>query len=160
MIERSSPCASTARHRLAGLPAGRAVRRYSWKQLPLEAYPDIADVTSQIVTQVPAWPPRKSSSRSPFRWSARSGHARHARAALAQPVRPVADHRGVRGRRDGYWSRQRLQERMDGVTCPMARSRARPLTSPTVKSTAIRWNRRRASLRELSELQFWVVIRA
>ena len=26
---------------------------FSWKQLPLEAYPDIADVTSQIVTQVP-----------------------------------------------------------------------------------------------------------
>ena len=26
---------------------------YSWKQLPIEAYPDIADITSQIVTQVP-----------------------------------------------------------------------------------------------------------
>ena len=26
---------------------------YCWKQLPIEAYPDIADVTSQIVTQVP-----------------------------------------------------------------------------------------------------------
>ena len=26
---------------------------FSWKQLPIEAYPDIADVTSQIVTQVP-----------------------------------------------------------------------------------------------------------
>jgi len=26
---------------------------YSWKQLALEAYPDIADVTSQVVTQVP-----------------------------------------------------------------------------------------------------------
>ena len=26
---------------------------YSWKQLSIEAYPDIADVTSQVVTQVP-----------------------------------------------------------------------------------------------------------
>ena len=27
---------------------------YSWKQLSIEAYPDIADVTSQVVTQVPS----------------------------------------------------------------------------------------------------------
>src|SRR3974377_2291481 len=26
---------------------------YSWTQLPLEAYPDIADVTSQVITQAP-----------------------------------------------------------------------------------------------------------
>lgn len=26
---------------------------YSWQQLSVEAYPDIADVTSQVVTQVP-----------------------------------------------------------------------------------------------------------
>ncbi|MBD4934142.1 hypothetical protein GUF70_20615, partial [Xanthomonas citri pv. citri] len=26
---------------------------WSWTQLPVEAYPDIADVTSQVVTQVP-----------------------------------------------------------------------------------------------------------
>lgn len=26
---------------------------YSWTQLSIEAYPDIADVTSQVVTQVP-----------------------------------------------------------------------------------------------------------
>ena len=26
---------------------------YSWRQLPIDAYPDIADVTVQVVTQVP-----------------------------------------------------------------------------------------------------------
>src|SRR5512138_1523646 len=26
---------------------------YCWTQLPLEAYPDIADTTSQVITQVP-----------------------------------------------------------------------------------------------------------
>ena len=26
---------------------------YAWKQLPIDAYPDIADVTVQVVTQVP-----------------------------------------------------------------------------------------------------------
>ena len=26
---------------------------YSWSQLPIDAYPDIADVTVQVVTQVP-----------------------------------------------------------------------------------------------------------
>ena len=26
---------------------------YSWRQLPVDAYPDIADVTVQVVTQVP-----------------------------------------------------------------------------------------------------------
>lgn len=26
---------------------------YAWRQLPIDAYPDIADVTVQVVTQVP-----------------------------------------------------------------------------------------------------------
>ncbi len=42
---------------------------YSWKQLSIEAYPDIADVTSQVVTQVPASRPKKWNNRSPFPWS-------------------------------------------------------------------------------------------
>jgi cobalt-zinc-cadmium resistance protein CzcA len=28
---------------------------FTWTQLPIEAYPDIADVTSQVITQV-NWP--------------------------------------------------------------------------------------------------------
>jgi Cu/Ag efflux pump CusA len=45
---------------------------YSWTQLNVEAYPDIADTQAQVVTQAPGWPPRRSSSASPFRWSENS----------------------------------------------------------------------------------------
>ena len=43
---------------------------YSWTQLKLEAYPDVGDVTVIVTTQATDWRRRKSSSRSPFRWSA------------------------------------------------------------------------------------------
>ncbi len=36
---------------------------YSWKQLSIEAYPDIADVSVQVVTQVPGLAPRRWNSR-------------------------------------------------------------------------------------------------
>ena len=38
---------------------------YSWTQLALEAYPDIADVTSQVITQALDWRPRRSSNKLP-----------------------------------------------------------------------------------------------
>lgn len=42
---------------------------YSWTRLAIDAYPDIADTTVQVVTQVPGLPPRRSSNKSVFRSS-------------------------------------------------------------------------------------------
>lgn len=42
---------------------------YSWKQLSIEAYPDIADVTSQVVTQVPGLAAEEVDSRLPYHWN-------------------------------------------------------------------------------------------
>ena len=38
----------------------------SFHNLPVEAYPDVANNYVQIITQWPAAPPKKSSSKSPF----------------------------------------------------------------------------------------------
>ena len=41
----------------------------SWNALHIEAYPDIADVTSQVITQYPGQRRKKSKSKSPFLWN-------------------------------------------------------------------------------------------
>ena len=48
---------------------------YSWTRLAIDAYPDIADTTVQVVTQVPGLPPRdratnQYSDRAGYEWSA------------------------------------------------------------------------------------------
>jgi hypothetical protein len=96
---------------------------YCWKQLPLEAYPDI-DVTSQVVTQVNGLAAEESSSRSPSAGARDHGHAGHARDALAKHLRPVADHRGVQGRRGGLLVAPAPAGAHFGVSCRMARSLA------------------------------------
>ena len=86
----------------------RSLWRVELEQLPIEAYPDIADVTS-IVTQVPGLAPKKRNSRSPFHWSARCSARRAcmccARAASLLSLITVVFEDGT----DGYFARQRLQ---------------------------------------------------
>jgi cobalt-zinc-cadmium resistance protein CzcA len=113
---------------------------FSWKQLPLEAYPDIADVTSQIVTQVPGLAAEEIEQQITIPLE---------RALLATPAMHVLRSRSLFGLSlitvvfedgvDGYWARQRLKERMDEVDLPYGARRARPTARPRARSTAIRW---------------------
>ncbi|WP_175625270.1 MULTISPECIES: efflux RND transporter permease subunit [Oxalobacteraceae] len=133
---------------------------FSWKQLPLEAYPDIADVTSQIVTQVPGLAAEEIEQQITVPLE---------RALLATPGMHVLRSRSLFGLSlitvvfqdgvDGYWARQRLQERLNEVDLPYdAKASLDPYTSPTGEIYRYTLESNTRSLRELSELQFWTVI--
>ena len=133
---------------------------YSWNQLSIEAYPDIADTTSQVITQYP-------------------GHAaeeveEQVTIPLERVLNGVPNLSVMRSRstfglslitlvfRDGtedYWSRQRVQERISGVDLPPgANPGLDPLTSPIgeiFRYTLVSSKNR--DQRELKELQRWLV---
>ncbi|SIQ49442.1 efflux RND transporter permease subunit [Pseudacidovorax sp. RU35E] len=133
---------------------------WSWKQLPIEAYPDIADVSSQIVTQVPGLgaeeveqqitvPLERALLGTP------GMHVLRSRSLFALSLITVVFEDGT----DGYFARQRLQERINAVTLPYgATPGLDAYTSPTGEIYRYTLESKTRSLRELSELQFWTVI--
>ncbi|REN12248.1 AcrB/AcrD/AcrF family protein, partial [Mycobacterium tuberculosis] len=81
-----------------------------WKQLPIEAYPDIADVTSQIVTQVPGLAAEEVEQQItvPLERELLNTpglHVLRSKSTFGLSLIVVVFKEGV----DGYWSRQRLQ---------------------------------------------------
>jgi cobalt-zinc-cadmium resistance protein CzcA len=132
----------------------------SWGQLPVEAYPDIADVTSQVVTQVPGLAAEEVEQQITVPIE---------RELLATPGLQVLRSKSTFGLSlivvvfkdgtDGYWSRQRLQERIGGVKLPYgAVPGLDAYTSPIGEIYRYTLESPTRSLRELSELQFWTVI--
>lgn len=133
---------------------------YSWKQLSIDAYPDIADVTVQVITQV-------------------SGlAAEDVEQQIAIPIERVLN--GIPGLvtmrsrntfgissillvfKDGiddYWARQRVQERLNAVELPFgATPELNPLTSPTGEIFRYIIKSNNHDLRELTDLNKWVII--
>lgn len=91
----------------------------SWKQLPVEAYPDIADVTSQVVTQVPGLAAEEVEQQItvPLERALLSTpglHVLRSKSTFGLSLITVVFKDGV----EGYWSRQRLQERIGEVSLP------------------------------------------
>jgi len=133
---------------------------HSWKQLPIEAYPDIADVTSQIVTQVPGLGAEEIEQQITIPLErallATPGmHVLRTRSLFALSLVTVVFEDGT----DGYWARQRLQERLNEVELPYgARPGLDPYTSPTGEFYRYTLASPTRSLRELSELQAWTVV--
>ena len=133
---------------------------WSWKQLPVEAFPDIADVTSQIVTQVPGLGAEEVEQQITIPLErALLGtpgmHVLRSRSLFALSLITVVFEDGT----DGYFARQRLQERMSSVTLPYgATPGLDAYTSPTGEIYRYTLESKTRSLRELSELQFWTVI--
>ena len=134
---------------------------YAWTTLAVEAYPDIADTTAQVVTQFP-------------------GHAaeeveEQITIPLERELNGIPGLQVMRSRstfglslitlvfRDGvedYWARQRIRERVANAQLPdgAAEPDLDPLTSPIgeiYRYTLISPTR---GQRELKELQQWVVI--
>src|SRR6516225_4725965 len=105
---------------------------YSWTRLPLEAYPDIADTTSQVITQVPGLaaeevekqitiPLEREIMGTPGMYVMRS------KSTFGLSLITVVFQDGA----EDYWSRQRLQERISDVVLPYgAQPGLDPLTSP------------------------------
>jgi cobalt-zinc-cadmium resistance protein CzcA len=133
---------------------------YSWHQLAIEAYPDIADTTSQVITQVPGLaaeeveqqitiPIERELAGMPGLQIMRS------KSTFALSLVTLVFQDGV----DDYWSRQRIQERLANVTLPPGVTPGLdPLTSPIGEIYRYTLASHSRSPRELRELQEWVVI--
>jgi len=132
----------------------------SWQVLEIEAYPDIADVTSQVITQYPGHaaeeveeqvtiPLERELNGIPGLQVMRS----HSTFGLSLITLVFQD--GV----DDYWARQRINERIAGVNLPPgANPGLDPLTSPIGEIYRYTLQSSFRDQRELRELQQWVVI--
>lgn len=133
---------------------------YSWTKLAIDAYPDIADTTVQVVTQVPGLaaeeieqqisiPIERAMNGLPGLNVMRSKNT----FGLSTVVLVFDD--GI----DDYWARQRVQERLVEVELPYnAVPGLNPLTSPTGEIFRYVLESDRLDLRELTDLHKWVVI--
>lgn len=133
---------------------------YSWFQLPIDAYPDIADVTVQVATQVPGLaaeeieqqitiPLEKELNGLPGLQTMRSKNM----FGISTIILVFKD--GT----DDYFARQRVQERIDGVDLPFgAEPGLNPLTSPTGEVCRYVIESDNHNLREITDLQKWVII--
>lgn len=135
---------------------------YCWTKLSIDAYPDIADVTVQVVTQVPGLaaeeveqqisiPLERALNGIPSLDMMRSKNA----FGLSIIVLVFQD-----GTED-YWARQRVRECINGVELPYgAEPELNPLTSPTGEIYRYVLVGKGHSLRELTEINKWNVIPA
>lgn len=133
---------------------------YSWTQLSIDAYPDIADVTVQVVTQVPglaaeeieqqiAIPIERALNGIPNLVTMRSGNT----FGISSILLVFED--GV----DNYFARQRVQERLNGLELPFgATPELNPLTSPTGEIYRYVVKSNNHDLRELTDINKWIVI--
>jgi heavy metal efflux system protein len=133
---------------------------YSWNQLAIDAYPDIADVTVQVITQVPglaaeeveqqiAIPIERVLNGMPGLVTMRSRNT----FGISSILLIFED--GV----DDYWARQRVQERLNDVDLPFgAAPGLNPLTSPTGEIYRYNIESKNHDLRELTDLNKWVII--
>lgn len=133
---------------------------YCWNQLPLEAYPDIADVTSQVVTQVNGLAAEEVEQQITIPLEREimgtpGMHVMRSRSTFGLSLITVVFNDGA----EDYWSRQRLQERISAVSLPYgAQPGLDALTSPIGEIYRYTLQSKTRDLRELSELQFWKVI--
>lgn len=133
---------------------------YCWTKLAIDAYPDIADVTVQVVTQVPGLaaeeieqqisiPVERAMNGMPSLKVMRSKNT----FGLSTIILVFED--GV----DDYWARQRVQERLSDVELPYgAVPGLNPLTSPTGEIFRYVVESKNHDLREITDLHKWVII--
>jgi cobalt-zinc-cadmium resistance protein CzcA len=132
---------------------------YTWQQLAIDAYPDIADVSVGVATQVPGL--------------AVAEIEQQITIPLERELNGIPGLKVMRSKNffgiskitlvfedgiDDYWARQRVLERINDIDLPFdAKPGLDPLTSPTgeIYRYLVKGNK---SLRELTELNVWVII--
>ena len=135
---------------------------YAWTELAVEAYPDVADTASQVITLAPGL--------------AAEEVEQQVTIPLERELNGTPNITMMRSRstfglslitlifRDGtedYWSRQRIEERIQNTTLPPNLTPSLdPLSSPTGQILYYTVNSPTKNLRELSEIQQWTVIPA
>lgn len=133
---------------------------YSWKQLSIEAYPDIADTTSQVVTQVPGLAAEEIELQITIPIErALNGipgmHVMRSNSTFGLSMITLVFEDGV----EDYFARQRIQERLNQVDLPYeAVPELDPLTSPIGEVYRYIIEGDGYSLRELTDLQNFVII--
>jgi len=133
---------------------------YCWQQLSIEAYPDIADVSAQVITQVPGLAAEEMEQQITIPVE---------RALNATPGMKVMRSKSTFGlsivtlvfedKRDNYWARQRVTERLGSLNLPYnAKPGLDPLTSPIGEVYRYILESDAYDLRALTDLQNWVII--
>ncbi|SFF21326.1 cobalt-zinc-cadmium resistance protein CzcA [Thermoflexibacter ruber] len=133
---------------------------YAWQQLSIEAYPDIADVTSQVVTQVPGLAAEEVEQQITIPIErALNGlpgmHVMRSKSTFGLSMITIVFKDGV----DDYWARMRIQERLNEVELPYgAIPGLDPLTSPIGEIFRYIIESNSHDLRELTDLQNFTII--
>ncbi len=133
---------------------------YSWTQLSIEAYPDIGDVTSQVVTQVPGLAAEEVEQQITIPIErAINGlpgmHVMRSKSTFGLSMVTIVFEDGT----DDYFARTRIQERLSDLELPYGASPGLdPLTSPTGEIFRYVIESKSHDLRELTDLQNFVII--
>jgi heavy metal efflux system protein len=135
---------------------------YSWTQLPVEAYPELTDVTAQVTTAAPGLaaeeieqqitiPLERAIAGTPGVATMRSS------STFGLSLITVVFKDGA----EDYWSRSRLNERISQVTLPPGITPGLdPVTGPAGEIYRYTLESDTKNLMELSEIQHWIVIPA
>jgi cobalt-zinc-cadmium resistance protein CzcA len=135
---------------------------YAWTQLAFEAYPDIADTSTQVTTTALGYaaeeveqkitiPLERELNGTPGLLFMRS------KSTFGLSLITLVFREGV----EDYWSRQRITERIqNAVLPPNITPSLSPLSSPTGQILYYTLESDTKDLRELSEIQRWIIIPA
>ncbi|MGD0230155.1 MAG: CusA/CzcA family heavy metal efflux RND transporter [Syntrophorhabdales bacterium] len=135
---------------------------YTWKKLTVEAYPDIGDVTCQVVTQAPGLaseeveqqitiPLERAVAGTPGLVNMRSS------STFGLSLITLIFKDGA----EDYWSRQRVTDRINAVNLPSGiQPGLDPVTGPAGEIYRYTLESDTKNLMELSEIQRWIVIPA
>jgi cobalt-zinc-cadmium resistance protein CzcA len=135
---------------------------YSWTQLTVEAYPDIADTSSQVVTQAPGLAAEEIEQRITIPLERELNGTpgllfMRSKSTFGLSLITLVFRDGI----ENYWSRQRITERIQNVTLPPGITAGLdPVTSPTGQIYYYTIESDTKGQRELSEIQRWIVIPA
>src|SRR5712692_6065668 len=135
---------------------------YSWTQLAVEAYPDVADTSSQVVTQAPGMAAEEVEQRITIPLERELNGTpgllfMRSKSTFGLSLITIVFRDGI----ENYWSRQRINERIQNVTLPPGLTPGLdPLSSPTGLIFYYTLESDTKGLRELSEIQRWIVIPA
>lgn len=135
---------------------------YSWTRMSVEAYPDIGDVTAQVVTQAPGLaaeeveqqitiPLERALAGTPGLVNIRSS------STFGLSIIPMIFEDGC----DDYWVRQRVTDNIGQVTLPSGiEPTLLPLEAPTSEIYRYTLESDTKNLMELSEIQKWIIVPA
>src|SRR6266853_1196364 len=135
---------------------------YSWTQLAVEAYPDIADTSSQVVTQAPGMAAEEVEQRITIPLERELNGTQsllfmRSKSTFGLSLITLVFRDGI----EDYWARQRINERIQNATLPPGLTPGLdPLSSPTGVIYYYTLESDTKGQRELSEIQRWTVIPA